>query len=168
VSKRVLLTRDGVLGLYHAALVIDQHHGIVSSVMFLHGKRNWAKHLPRGCKVEDVGRAVVMPGLIDMQAHLCEPGLQNWEGCVIDLPSRTFVARAQPAVSMRERRASPSLAITLQSGPPALLRLSRFASGTMAAAAGGVTCLMDMPTRCEPPTVDEHALAQKRAKAEGK
>ncbi len=43
-----------------------------------------------------------------------------------------------------------------------------FASATRAAAAGGVTTLVDMPLNSIPPTVDPAALAVKRAAAEGR
>src|SRR5262245_2268418 len=42
-----------------------------------------------------------------------------------------------------------------------------FATATRAAAAGGITTLVDMPLNSIPPTVDAHALAVKRATAEG-
>ncbi|KAI3994824.1 hypothetical protein MKX01_037375 [Papaver californicum] len=53
----------------------------------------------------DYGDAVVMPGLIDVHAHIDEPGRTEWEG---------------------------------------------FSSGTKAAAAGGVTTLIDMPVNSYP------------------
>jgi allantoinase len=43
-----------------------------------------------------------------------------------------------------------------------------FATATKAAAAGGVTTLVDMPLNCLPPTTDAAALELKRAAAEGK
>ncbi|WP_086820503.1 allantoinase AllB [Allokutzneria sp. NRRL B-24872] len=43
-----------------------------------------------------------------------------------------------------------------------------FATATRAAAAGGVTTLIDMPLNSLPPTVDAAALATKRAAAQGK
>ena len=43
-----------------------------------------------------------------------------------------------------------------------------FASATRAAAAGGVTTLVDMPLNCVPETTDVEALAAKRAAAAGK
>src|SRR5215475_310095 len=42
-----------------------------------------------------------------------------------------------------------------------------FASATRAAAAGGVTTLIDMPLNSVPPTVDVPSLSMKRAAAEG-
>ncbi|HEX6254959.1 MAG TPA: allantoinase AllB [Euzebyales bacterium] len=43
-----------------------------------------------------------------------------------------------------------------------------FATATRAAAAGGVTTLLDMPLNCIPPTVTDAALAAKRAAAVGR
>jgi allantoinase len=42
-----------------------------------------------------------------------------------------------------------------------------FATATLAAAAGGVTTVVDMPLNCLPPTTDAAALAAKRAAARG-
>lgn len=57
--------------------------------------------------VLDFGDAVLMPGVIDVHAHLNEPGRSDWEG---------------------------------------------IESGTAAAAAGGVTTVMDMPLNSDPVT----------------
>ncbi len=43
-----------------------------------------------------------------------------------------------------------------------------FATATQAAAAGGVTTLIDMPLNCEPETINTAALAAKREAAQGK
>lgn len=51
---------------------------------------------------------------------------------------------------------------------PGRTRWEGFASATRAAAAGGVTTLIDMPLNSIPPTVDVPALAVKRKAAEGK
>jgi allantoinase len=51
---------------------------------------------------------------------------------------------------------------------PGRTRWEGFASATRAAAAGGVTTLIDMPLNSIPPTVDVPALAVKREAAEGK
>ncbi|XP_073000752.1 probable allantoinase isoform X2 [Typha latifolia] len=69
-----------------------------------------------GAKVVDYGDAVIMPGLIDVHAHLNEPGRVEWEG---------------------------------------------FSSGTKAAAAGGITTLIDMPLNSFPSTVSEETLKLK-------
>ncbi|KAM1108354.1 hypothetical protein ACFX2B_004951 [Malus domestica] len=66
--------------------------------------------------VMDYGEAVVMPGLIDVHAHLDDPGRAEWEG---------------------------------------------FPSGTKAAAAGGITTLVDMPLNSEPSTVSRETLELK-------
>ena len=65
---------------------------------------------------------VVLPGLIDLHVHVCEPGHTEWEG---------------------------------------------FATATRAAAAGGVTTLVDMPLDSVPTTVTANALALKRSAADG-
>ena len=69
---------------------------------------------------EDVGDAVLMPGLVDTHVHLNEPGRADWEG---------------------------------------------FATGTAAAAAGGITTVIDMPLNSSPVTTTADALAQKREAA---
>ncbi|CAN6683321.1 unnamed protein product [Malus baccata var. baccata] len=66
--------------------------------------------------VIDYGEAVVMPGLIDVHAHLDDPGRAEWEG---------------------------------------------FPSGTKAAAAGGITTLVDMPLNSDPSTVSRETLELK-------
>ena len=38
-----------------------------------------------------------------------------------------------------------------------------YQTGGAGAAAGGVTCVLDMPLNCDPPTLDRHALLTKRA-----
>lgn len=73
--------------------------------------------------VVDYGEAALMPGLIDVHAHLDEPGRTEWEG---------------------------------------------FYSGTRAAAAGGVTTLVDMPLNSFPSTVSEETLRLKVEAAQNK
>lgn len=72
-------------------------------------------------QVVDYGNAVVMPGLIDVHAHLDDPGRAEWEG---------------------------------------------FPSGTKAAAAGGITTLIDMPLNNFPSTVSTETLKLKIEAAE--
>ncbi|KAJ4975085.1 hypothetical protein NE237_000191 [Protea cynaroides] len=74
-------------------------------------------------RVIDYGEAIVMPGLIDVHAHLDEPGRAEWEG---------------------------------------------FSSGTKAAAAGGITTLIDMPLNSHPSTISEETLRLKIEAAEDK
>ncbi|XP_022724868.1 allantoinase isoform X1 [Durio zibethinus] len=72
-------------------------------------------------QVVDYGNAVVMPGLIDVHAHLDDPGRAEWEG---------------------------------------------FPSGTKAAAAGGITTLIDMPLNSFPSTISTETLKLKIEAAE--
>lgn len=71
---------------------------------------------------EDLGQAVIMPGLVDPHVHVNEPGRTDWEG---------------------------------------------FYTATRAAAAGGVTTLVDMPLNSDPVTTTEAAFTQKIASAQG-
>lgn len=71
---------------------------------------------------EDLGHAVIMPGLIDPHVHVNEPGRTEWEG---------------------------------------------FYTATRAAAAGGVTTLVDMPLNSDPVTTTQQAFADKREAAQG-
>ncbi|KAL8468009.1 hypothetical protein ACS0TY_031308 [Phlomoides rotata] len=74
-------------------------------------------------QIIDYGEAVVMPGLIDVHAHLDDPGRTEWEG---------------------------------------------FPSGTRAAAAGGITTLIDMPLNSDPSTISEETLKLKTKAAQGR
>jgi len=77
----------------------------------------------QGRAVEELGDAVVMPGLIDAHVHINEPGRADWEG---------------------------------------------FDTATRAAAAGGVTTLIEMPLNASPVTTTVANFEQKIAAAEGK
>lgn len=79
--------------------------------------------LPPEVPVEDVGTAVLMPGIIDPHVHCEDPGRVEWEG---------------------------------------------FAHATRAAAAGGITTLIDMPIDCQPVTTTPAAVAAKRRAATGR
>lgn len=69
-------------------------------------------------KLFDAGNQAILPGIVDIHAHINEPGRSDWEG---------------------------------------------FESATRAAAAGGITTLVDMPLNSIPPTIDENALEKKIA-----
>ena len=71
----------------------------------------------------DCGDDALLPGLVDLHAHINEPGRTEWEG---------------------------------------------FEFATRAAAAGGITTVVDMPLNSIPPTVDSAALAEKLRAAEGR
>ncbi|KAF6142051.1 hypothetical protein GIB67_038019 [Kingdonia uniflora] len=113
ISKRIV-TPTGVI----SGAVEIYGGNIVSVVKNYHQQAKSS----RG-NVIDYGDAVVMPGLIDVHAHLDEPGRTEWEG---------------------------------------------FLSGTKAAAAGGVTTLIDMPLNSFPSTVSEETLKLKVNAAEEK
>ncbi len=72
--------------------------------------------LPPGTPLEDVGDAILMPGIIDPHVHCEDPGRTDWEG---------------------------------------------FEHATRAAAAGGITTLIDMPIDCQPVTTTPAAVQAK-------
>ena len=79
--------------------------------------------VPPGAPVEEVGDAVLMPGLVDTHVHINEPGRAEWEG---------------------------------------------FTTATRAAAAGGVTTLVEMPLNAVPATTTAAAFGAKLDAAHGK
>lgn len=103
IHSRRIVTPEGVI---HGAVEVKD--GIIASVVE-------GDNLPAG-NILYYGDAVVMPGLIDVHAHLDEPGRAEWEG---------------------------------------------FSSGTKAAAAGGITTLVDMPLNSYPSTVSSETLKLK-------
>ena len=70
----------------------------------------------------DAGNQVILPGAVDLHAHINEPGRSDWEG---------------------------------------------FESATQAAAAGGITTLVDMPLNSIPATINADALGSKVASTAG-
>ncbi|PIA41274.1 hypothetical protein AQUCO_02300203v1 [Aquilegia coerulea] len=114
IASRQIVTPQGVI----SGAVEVKGGNIVSVVkgIYQHGE------IIKG-HVVDYGNAVVMPGLIDVHAHLDDPGRTEWEG---------------------------------------------FSSGTKAAAAGGITTLIDMPLNSEPSTVSVETLKLKVEAAEEK
>jgi allantoinase len=88
--------------------------GVIADVV--RGSHGWSE-------IEDLGHAVLAPGLVDCHVHVNEPGRTEWEG---------------------------------------------FESATRAAAAGGVTTVVDMPLNSDPVTIERGALEQKLAACAGK
>ena len=81
-----------------------------------------ADAVPPGTRVEDLGDAVLLPGLVDSHVHVNEPGRTDWEG---------------------------------------------FDSATRAAAAGGVTTVVDMPLNSSPVTTTRDALLREARRRRG-
>lgn len=105
------MTPEGVI-----SGAVEINEGRIASVNKGENKAGSPKQI-----VIDYGDAVIMPGLIDVHAHLDDPGRAEWEG---------------------------------------------FDSGTRAAAAGGVTMLVDMPLNSDPSTVSKETLKLKLDAAE--
>ncbi|KFK31005.1 hypothetical protein AALP_AA6G056100 [Arabis alpina] len=121
VSKCSLLPHDHY---WISSKRIVTPHGLISGSVEVKGgiivsvvkEVDWYKKQRSRVKVIDYGEAVVMPGLVDVHAHLDDPGRSEWEG---------------------------------------------FPSGTKAAAAGGITTLIDMPLNSCPSTVSPETLKLK-------
>ncbi|KAK1368657.1 Allantoinase [Heracleum sosnowskyi] len=111
-SKRIVTPQGIISG------AVEVNGGLIKSLI----KEEYWQGRVRTEQVIDYGEAVVMPGLVDVHAHLDDPGRTEWEG---------------------------------------------FPSGTRAAAAGGVTTLVDMPLNSFPSTVSEETLKLKIEAAEG-
>lgn len=111
-SKRIVTPQGIISG------AVEVNGGLIKSLI---KEEDWHGRV-RTEQVIDYGEAVVMPGLVDVHAHLDDPGRTEWEG---------------------------------------------FPSGTRAAAAGGVTTLVDMPLNSFPSTVSEETLKLKIEAAEG-
>ncbi|KAF3504956.1 hypothetical protein F2Q69_00042027 [Brassica cretica] len=108
ISSKRILTPDGLI-----SGSVEVNGGVIVSVV---KEEDWYKEQRSRVKVTDYGEAVIMPGLVDVHAHLDDPGRSEWEG---------------------------------------------FPSGTKAAAAGGITTLIDMPLNSDPSTVSPETLKLK-------
>ncbi|CAI9783826.1 unnamed protein product [Fraxinus pennsylvanica] len=112
-SKRIVTPKGVISG------AVEVKGGKIISVV---EEDDWRENA-RSKHIINYGEAVIMPGLIDVHAHLDDPGRAEWEG---------------------------------------------FPSGTMAAAAGGITTLIDMPLNSFPSTVSEETLKLKTNAAKGR
>ncbi|KAF2303356.1 hypothetical protein GH714_017093 [Hevea brasiliensis] len=110
-SKGIVTPRGVISG------AVEVKEGIIVSIV---KEEDWQGNSKRG-QIIDYDEAVIMPGLIDVHAHLDDPGRAEWEG---------------------------------------------FPSGTKAAAAGGITMLIDMPLNSFPSTVSVETLRLKLEAAE--
>ena len=110
-SQRVVLPE----GIRPATIMIKE--GLIQDVQAFQNNASTDQHY------QNVGNAVIMPGIIDAHVHINEPGRTDWEG---------------------------------------------FDTATRAAAAGGITSLIDMPLNSSPVTTTVEALQQKIKAAKGK
>ncbi|KAH9627313.1 hypothetical protein KSS87_016774 [Heliosperma pusillum] len=104
ISSKRIVTPNGII-----SGAVEIKDGKVISIV----KEEQWRGITKQDQIVDFGEAVVMPGLVDVHAHLDDPGRDEWEG---------------------------------------------FPSGTRAAAAGGITTLIDMPLNSEPSTVSVETL----------
>jgi len=125
VSDRVCLPSISRHQLIPAAIRIDRLSGRILRIDTDAASIAAARSTPSTaeCEVVDVGRHVLMSGLVDTHVHCNEPGRTDWEG---------------------------------------------LETATKAAAAGGVTTIVDMPLNSIPPTTTMDGLRAKEKAAEGK
>ncbi|MFB4311695.1 allantoinase AllB [Actinomadura sp. GTD37] len=90
------------------------------------------------------------------------------DGRIAAISDHAGGAPAKAAVDLGDVALLPGLVDThVHINEPGRTEWEGFATATRAAAAGGVTTLIDMPLNSLPPTVDPEALEAKRAAAEG-
>lgn len=125
ISDRTCLPSVSATTLVPAVLTVDLSTGRITSIAS--GAEVVAAARAAGAsasiRVRDVGRLVLMAGLVDTHVHANEPGRTHWEG---------------------------------------------LETATRAAAAGGVTTIVDMPLNSIPPTTTLMGLQAKEEAAKGK
>eukprot|EP00967_Tisochrysis_lutea_P111957 scaffold176407_cov20-Tisochrysis_lutea.AAC.1 len=127
-----------------------------------------------GVKVLNFGDAVISPGVIDVHAHLNEPGREDWEEGEAG-PLRLSLLQAYVCLAFG---ASQPQAVNLGfwRGPFATYEFTigatsdsadvGISTGTAAAAVGGITTLTDMPLNSFPATTNTQLLKKKQQLAE--
>jgi len=88
---------------------------------------------------------------------------------IVDVVASEGLAASCPVVDVGDRVVLPGLVDThVHINEPGRTEWEGFATATRAAAAGGITTLVDMPLNCSPVTTTVEALALKREAARGK
>jgi len=88
---------------------------------------------------------------------------------ILDVVARQGLAASCPVVDVGDRVVLPGLVDThVHINEPGRTEWEGFTTATQAAAAGGITTLVDMPLNCSPVTTTVEALALKRQAARGK
>jgi allantoinase len=126
-----------------------------------------------GLAVLDYDDAVVGPGLIDVHVHMNEPGREEWEGerrrrlaaLLRCAPQRAVSRKCAGPMLPAPCSTSSTLARGMPTPHPSATPGAGIASGTAAAAAGGITTVVDMPLNSAPCTTTPRELARKAAAA---
>ncbi|KAH8303876.1 hypothetical protein KR018_002122 [Drosophila ironensis] len=79
LSRRIFLGDGGQNGLIHGGIVVDTE-GIIRNILRSPQEVNTYLYNTESEAVYDFGDLVLMPGLIDPNVHINEPGRKDWEG----------------------------------------------------------------------------------------
>lgn len=122
----------------------------------------------------DFGDAVLAPGLVDVHVHMNEPGREGWEGALAG-PGNFWLAgwlagcgwQCTMPEPMGNQAAAVPLCCEVSATKPSLQYTccAGMATATRAAAAGGVTTVVDMPLNSAPCTTSTYELRRKSAAA---
>ena len=123
--------------------------GKISAVRHINGEASLANlthaaHLLTGLSsILDYGDLIIAPGLIDTHVHMNQPGRTDWEG-------------AESCVF--------SAGWTIEGCNLTMLCMAGMETATKAAAAGGITTIIDMPLNNDP-AITEASLVVKKIRA---
>ncbi|KAH8323854.1 hypothetical protein KR067_006886 [Drosophila pandora] len=81
LSRRIFLGDGGQEGLIHGGIIVDTE-GIIRRVLRTPQEVNTYLYNTESEAVYDFGDLLLMPGLIDPNVHINEPGRKDWEGFV--------------------------------------------------------------------------------------
>src|SRR3954468_9144035 len=120
-------------------------------------------------RIDGVGELLVRGGRAVVDGTIRPASVRVRDGIVVAVGPPGSPADAAQTVELRDDEVLlPGLVDThVHVNEPGRTEWEGFATAPRAAAAGGVTTLLDMPLNSIPPTVDAAALAVKRAAAEG-
>lgn len=126
---------------------VEVLHGKIKSIVPLDAKHDY-QHADM--MVLDCGNAILSPGLIDTHVHMDEPGREHWEGESPRLYVELVVANG---ISASDQSGSNCFKYCFDCKVADFLcARAGFKTGTQAAAAGGVTTVIDMPLNNVPAT----------------
>ncbi|XP_017074214.1 allantoinase [Drosophila eugracilis] len=104
LSRRIFLGEDSQNSLIHGGIIVDTE-GIIRKVLRSPQEVNTYLYNTESESVYDFGDLVLMPGLIDPNVHINEPGRKDWEGFVT--ATKAAAAGGYTAIIDRPTNATP-------------------------------------------------------------